>query len=353
MKSRLPTVRFSKPSAPFMELNRPFFDPVGQDDLVEESARLYEIYRRQPPRTACKNCATPLGPATFIKQNISYYVCDVCGHLTGHYEDTEEFYRACFSDDGGAIVASHYAAADRTAFEQRVAAVYAPKLDFLWDVLVADGADPKVLGYADVGTGLGHFIKAMLDRGIRRATGYEPSSLLVQQGNELLGDHHLEVLAIPELAALAPQLKAEVITMVFVLEHLQDPRGILEAFARNPAVRYLLISVPVHSPSGYFELMFPTVYERHLSGHTHLYTDQSLQWLCNKVGLERIGEWWFGADAMDLFRSCRTRLRQLGQPQGAIRDWEQMMIPLIDGFQETMDRHKVSSEIHLVLKVHR
>ncbi len=345
--------RFGKPSAPFLELNRPFFDPAAQDRFVAESAALYEIYRRQQPRTACKNCAAPIGPVAFVKQSVPYHLCARCGHLSGHFEDSEEFYRAMFSDHGGAVVAGHYAAPDRSAFDARVAAIYRPKMDFLWDAIAADGADPKTLAYVDIGTGLGHFVQAMRERGVARAYGYEASQALVEQGNALLGARYLDLLLIAELAALVPRLEAEVVTMVFVLEHLVDPRGILQALARNQSVRYLLVAVPVHSPSCYFELMFPTVYERHLSGHTHLYTDSSLRWLTGQVGLERIAEWWFGADAMDLFRACRTRMHQLGQPREAMRDWEAMMTPVIDGFQLAMDRHKVSSEVHVVLKVRR
>lgn len=353
MTPSLPIVRFSKPSAPFLELQRNFFDPVEQDALVEESSRLYDLYRSQPPRRVCKNCGAPMGPPTFVKQDISYHVCPDCTHLNGYYEDTEPFYRAFFSDDGGEHVAGHYTAPDREAFEQRVEAVYRAKLDFIWDVIEADGVDPKALAYADVGTGLGHFIQAMLDRGISRARGYEPARLLVDQGNELLGGDYLEELKIPDLDVLLPDLDANVITLIFVLEHLLDPRGTLEAMRRNPNTQYILIAVPVHSPSCYFELLFPSVYERHLSGHTHLYTDKSLRWLCDQVGLDVIGEWWFGADAMDLFRSGRTRMHQLEQPETGIRDWEQMMAPLIDGIQETMDRNKVPSEVHFLTKVRR
>ena len=348
-----PIVRYGKPSLPFMDLARPFFDPAGQDYFVEESRHVYEVYKRQPVRTACKNCSAPLGPVAFAKQEVPYHLCAACGHLTGHYEDTESFYRTLFSDNDGAIVAGHYAAPDRAAFDARVDVIYRPKMDFLAEVLAADGVDPARLGYADIGTGLGHFVQAMLDCGATRCRGYEASRTLVEQGNRILGGNYLDLLRIPDLAQVIPSLEAEVVTMVFVLEHLMDPRGILEALKRNPRVRYLLVAVPVHSPACYVELMFPTVYERHLSGHTHLYTDRSLRWLCDAVGLERIGEWWFGADAMDLLRSFRTRMHQLGQPKAAQKDWEAMMIPIIDGFQRSIDDAKVSSEVHLVLKVPR
>jgi hypothetical protein len=353
VKESLPIIRYGKPSAPFLDLKRNFFDPVQQDELIKESGRLYDIYRAQPPRTRCKNCEAPMGPVTFVKQNISYHICPECTHLNGYYEDTEPFYRAFFSDNGGEVVASHYSAPDRDAFEQRVAAVYRPKLDFLWDAVEADGVDPKNLSYADVGAGLGHLIKAMLDRGITRAKGYEPAQLLVNQGNDLLGGPYLEELNIPDLARLIPKLTANVVTLIFVLEHLLDPRGTLEAMARNPNIQYILVSVPVHSPSDYFEMLFPTVYERHLSGHTHLYTDTSMRWLCDKVGLDVIGAWWFGADAMDLFRAGRTRMHQLGQPEAAIRNWERMVLPIIDGLQEVIDRSLSTSELHFVMKVRR
>ena len=353
MKESLPIIRYGKPSGPLLALDRDFFDPVLQDDLVKQSARLYDVYRAQPPRSNCKNCGAPIGPVTFVKQNISYHACPQCTHLNGYYQDTEAVHRAFFSDDDGKVVAGDYWDNDIKEFDRRVGVIYRPKLDFLWDVIAADGADPASLSYADIGAGLGHTIKAMLDRGITRAKGYEPARLMVNQANQLLGGPYLEELRIPDLAALIPKLDANVVTLIFVLEHLLDPRGTLEALARNPKVQYLLVSVPVHSMCDYFEVMFPTVYERHLSGHTHLYTDTSMRWLCDQVGLDVLGAWWFGADAMDLYRSCRTRLHQMGQPKAAMESWERMILPVIDGIQEVIDRSLVTSELHFVMKVRR
>src|SRR5690606_38364668 len=143
--------------------------------------------------------------------------------------------------------ASHYAAPDRAAFDQRVNAIYTPKLDFLWEVLEADEVNPADLTYADIGTGLGHFIQSMLNRGITRVRGYEPARLLVDQGNQMLVGDYLEELKIPDLPGLIPRLRVDVVTMIFVLEHIQDPRGTLDALVRNPSIRYLLVAVPVHS----------------------------------------------------------------------------------------------------------
>jgi hypothetical protein len=354
MINDIPIVRFGKPSGPLLSLDRSFFDPAKQDRMMADREHLRTLYRQQPPRTECKNCASILGGPLFVKKHVEYLLCSNCGHLNGRHQDTEEFYRSYFSDEGGAVVAAHYSAADRASYKDRVTAIYRPKVDFLKEVINANGADANTLSYLDIGAGGGHFVGALLDGGVvGEAIGYEASRLLVDEGNAMLGGEYLKQIEIPGLPELLSKTKASVACLIFTLEHLLEPRRALEALCRSSSVQYVLIAVPVHSPSSYLELVFPTVFERHLFGHTHLYTEQSLRWLCDAVGLDPIGEWWFGADAVDLFRSCRTRIYQMEQPAEAIKDWEAMMLPMIDGFQQVIDRHKISSEVHFVCKVRR
>ena len=88
--------------------------------------------------------------------------------------------------------------------------------------------------------------------------------------------------------------------MIGVLEHLQEPREVLHAICSNPTIRYIYISVPMFSLSVYLKAVSPEVFHRQLgAGHTHLYTDSSLDWMCKEFGLERVGGWWFGTDIVD------------------------------------------------------
>ena len=56
------------------------------------------------------------------------------------------------------------------------------------------------------------------------------------------------------------------------------------------------------------ENIFQDVFPRQLSGgHTHLYTNKSILYLVNEFNLKIKGEWWFGTDFSDLFRSLITK----------------------------------------------
>ena len=69
-------------------------------------------------------------------------------------------------------------------------------------------------------------------------------------------------------------------------------------------MKYLYICVPLFSLSAIIENSFKDVYPRQLGGpHTHLYTKESLYYLAKKYKLKIIGEWWFGTDFPDLYRS--------------------------------------------------
>jgi len=275
-----PHICCGKPSAPMLTLGLDFFDPHKQDACLQENKRIYELYRRQPLRTACKNCGLAIAPATFIKYDISYHLCENCGHLSGAYEDTAEYYKALFTDNGGDFIARQYSAEDRQQYDCRVAEVYAPKVDFLHECLQRHGASVDDLSYADIGAGSGYLVSALLNAGCTRVRGYEASTRQVAFGNMMLGRKCLEPLDITGLEQMAADIDAHVVTLVFVLEHLLHPYRILESLSKNPAVRYILLAVPVHSLACYIELMFPSVFQRQLFTHTHLYSDKSLAWLC-------------------------------------------------------------------------
>lgn len=350
MSDKLPIIRYGKPGTPLAEIGRHFFDPLEQQALVDENQRIYDVYRRQPKRKACKNCGSTLDEAAFFKQDILYFRCDFCDHLNGEFEDTVEFYEYQFTENGGELTAGHYAAPDQEVYARRVDTIYQPKVEFLVEALRADGARLEDLSVADIGAGTGHFVKAMRDFGVEEVRGYEVSEMQVEAGNQMIGEPLLKTMGINGLDDLVTSVSAEVVTMVFVLEHLINPYETLKALKENPTIKYLLVAVPTHSPAAYVEMMFPTVYERHLAAHTHLYTDRSLTYLCDQIGLDRIGEWWFGADAMDLFRSVQTRMHQLGQPERAFGEWNDMIMPIVDNIQYEFDCRKYSSEVHLILK---
>ena len=79
-------------------------------------------------------------------------------------------------------------------------------------------------------------------------------------------------------------------------------------------------------------MIFPTVFHRNLAcGHTHLYTDASLNWLCREFGFNRVAEWWFGTDVVDWYRSVMVRARQQPETARMADEWADLWAPAIDG----------------------
>ena len=71
---------------------------------------------------------------------------------------------------------------------------------------------------------------------------------------------------------------------------------------------YLFISVPTFSFSVFLENANQDIFPRQLSGgHTHLYTEESLNYLAKKNKLKIIAEWWFGSDMADLLRTIYVK----------------------------------------------
>ncbi len=180
--------------------------------------------------------------------------------------------------------------------------------------------------------------------------GYEVSEAQVAFAKAMARGIDIRSHKMDEMPSIAHTVEAHVISMIGVLEHLQNPREILKLIKDNPAARYLYLSLPLYSPTVCFEAVFPSVMQRHLSAtHTHLYTNSSIEWLCQEFKMKRVAEWWFGTDILDLFRSIHVVLGQSGQAAPLRAKWEESFVPMIDELQAVIDRHKQASEVHLLL----
>lgn len=342
-------IRYGKSAEALLAHKQDFFR--DNDNLLREGRRIGDIYRAQPARTACKCCATPLAGASFVKQGITYIVCGRCGHLNGAHEDSAEFCTALYTEAGGAAYAKTYSADDRDAYRRRVQDIYVPKAEFLRDALAEAGHDAAALRYADLGAGSGYFVAAMRELGFSKAVGYEASEVQSGLANAMIGEGAVRRHELDDVVSLASALDADVVSMIGVLEHVREPRELLTALQANTKVGYLYLSVPLFSACVFFEMVFPDVFQRQLSAaHTHLYTESSLDWTCREFGMTRAAEWWFGTDMVDLFRALSVRLEKNSELNGMSDHWARIFAPAIDGLQLALDRKKLSSEVHMLLR---
>lgn len=169
--------------------------------------------------------------------------------------------------------------------------------------------DMKVL---DVGAGSGYFIKALLNNGFNSVKGYEVSNQQTTFANEMLNSNIVDEIEMDNLLNLIKNTNLEIISMIGVLEHLTNPREILKAISGNRNIKYYYLSLPLFSFSVLFELLNEDYFNRQLSGgHTHLYTNESIDYFCEEFKLEIISKWFFCADAMDLFRFSLLKMNSV------------------------------------------
>ena len=323
--------KFSKESLSIREIKEDFF--LENKKLLDEAISINKFYISQKKRKYCKNCGEEIKQQDFVSFGVPYSICEKCGHVNGMYEDSEEFVRYLYADDQG----DNYKKAYLKNYEQRVKSIYLPKVEFLSEVV---GNNFSV---RDVGCGGGHFLRACELKGIK-AEGIDTSQSLIELGKSKL---HTNTLELGDIKSFEDYIEnsTSVVSMIGVLEHLRTPNKAIEAFKRSEA-KYLYISVPLFGLSVFIEHVFPDVFPRHLRGpHTHLYTKESLKYLEKKHDLKIIGEWWFGLDIMDLYRSVCT---QTSGSERFTKSLKPILGDNIDELQHVLDKNKVCSEVHLV-----
>lgn len=331
--------KFSKPFASLRTLKADFFENNRAN--LEKVRKINAVYRSQDKRQACKVCDARIGSADIVNSGIEYSICEVCGHLNGLYADTKEFEQAIYVEhsDGYAI---NYLQGD---YNKRVAAIYEPKVDFLLDVLSEFPVNPITI--SDFGCGGGYFVKAAQNKGIA-ATGYDVSPVLIEAGNKMTADS-LVLVDSENIYQAVTDTDSTVVSAIGVMEHLSEPNRFLQCFVTSRAT-FLYLSLPLFSLSVFLENSFPSVFPRQLSGgHTHLYTKESVEFFTRQFGLEVLGSWWFGTDAMDLLRSLLVQGQINGSSEKALHLLDEKLGGILDDLQSELDRAYFCSEVHVVL----
>lgn len=343
--------KFGKSFKDIADLKTSFFQ--DNENHLQRSLRYANLYIKQPKREYCKICETVLSNGiSFIKHGIPYAVCVRCGQLNGLHQDTDAFCEAVYTSQNGKEYAENYAEGDAKAYIHRRDAIYRPKAEFLLDILRRAGEQPEKMSFADMGAGAGYFVSAMEDLGIRNINGYEVGKTQVDLGNWMMPSSPLKLIQLHETIHVVESLSCEVMSFVGVFEHLQDPRGVLSAMKKNPNVKYFYFCVPMFSPCIYNEMAFPGIMPRQLTvGHTHLFTKSSIEYLEQEFSLKRLGAWWFGTDMMDYYRSIQVTLANNKDMEQMAFAWTELFEVVLDDMQLAIDRHRESSQVHMVMRV--
>jgi len=346
-------IKFSKPNAEYISIKSELLSEEGNSTWVEAAKKISAVYRQQPSRTQCVACDETIGDPIFTLHEVEYAVCSRCGHLNGIYEDTAEFTEGLYEEDGSDNV-KVYGEETKEAYWSRVQDIYAPKADFLFESLAEVGESPDKLRYIDIGAGGGHFVAALRKKGLVESIGYEASVGLVDNANAVQDAQVLRVIPSSDLNGLVEDLDCDVLTMIFSLEHIREVRGFLQALRDNRRIKYFFFSVPLFNPSVFLEIASPEIMPRTAgAGHTHLFSSSSIDHICQEFGLKRASEWWFGGNAFDLYRQSALRLQMTGSGEKCVEEFKAMMLPLVDDLQQVFDKHRRSSEVHVLTALDR
>ena len=178
--------------------------------------------------------------------------------------------------------------------------------------------------------------------------GYDPNLQLIKLGNKFIKINKIFCKEIDNCKNEIISSKHNVLSAIGVLEHLENPIEMIKLFQKSNK-KYLYISVPLFSLSVFIENVFNQIYPRHLGGpHTHLYSKKSLEFIAKKFKLKIIGEWWFGTDFPDLYRSLLLSLNY--KDKEFINYFNKIFLKNINKFQSIIDKEKFCSEAHLIFE---
>ena len=334
--------KYGKPFGNLNSMKKNFFD--NNDGMLEMADGMADILMNQPVRTTCKVCGTKLGDALFTSHRIGYIKCPKCNHLNSSHEDTDDFASKVYIEDD---YSKNYSSKDRDEYNKRLETIYIPKAEFLKDSLAKENInDIKIL---DIGAGCGYFVAASRKLGMN-ADGIEVSENQVNYGNAMSDDTILTHVGLHDSIDFIEKTDANVVSAIGVLEHLINLKENLEAIKNNENIKYLYASVPMFSFSCAFEASHQQCYNRHTGGtHTHLFSNESIQYIADEMGFDIAYEWRFGSDINDLYRFLIVSLQKEGNPEFASY-FADKFVPLMDDLQLVLDKSEFSSELHFILK---
>lgn len=317
--------------------------------LVKHNKKLYDLYNNQPERKFCKICNGTGHRYQFHSHGVLYFCCNQCGHINGMHEDTEEYCRKLYENDDG-LFGSQYEDIDTDIYMERMETIYLPKAEFLKETLVSEGGvDVSALKFLDIGAGTGHFVYAMNKLGLD-AHGIEVDVHQVRHSQKLLSKDVIQHCPSEKMVDWIRTTKVDVITCIYAFEHITNVTEIFEAIRDNPSIRWIYFSVPMFSFTSMLQCVEPDVYARILhAAHTHIYTEESIAWICEHYGWKPLGEWRFGADAADILRTVEVKLEMQGDQELA-RVCHERFTGMIDDLQYAMDKKGFCSEIHILVE---
>jgi 2-polyprenyl-3-methyl-5-hydroxy-6-metoxy-1,4-benzoquinol methylase len=332
MKKKI--IKFSKSYKNIFNLKKDFINLNNFE--LKRVLKINNIHNKSKKRVKCKNCEIKLDKKKLFKSfDVDYKLCKICGHLNSNFQENEKLHKLLYKKKSNLSFGNVY----KNRYLERVNKIYIPKVNFLKEVI------DKPLKILDYGCGAGHFVYALELKKIK-SYGFEINDNVQKLVPKKIKK---KIFYSGDLIDTINLNKINCLSLINVLEHLDNPNKILKDFKKSNA-KYLYISVPLFSFSVLIEHIFQGVFPKQLGGaHTHLYTEQSLNYIFKKFKLKILGEWWFGTDIADLMRSFIVQ-NKFYDKVSFNNLLNKFFNKHLDQMQNILDSKKNSQEVHIILK---
>ena len=337
---------YSKPSAD-IALETRDWSSREQETLSMQRA-VSQHLKDAPVREQCLLCASTLSAAgLFHHRGIDYLSCKVCGHLQSAAR-LPPGYPWSIAGSGFETV---YPPLDVEAHASRRDRIYLPKLEWALARMEETGIgreEALASSWLELGCGGGYFLDALWRNGVTDLLGLDENESLVNNARSVVGEK--AVRCTHNMTAELSASPARIIVAFFVLEHLENAQDFWRLMAMKPAGTVFLLAVPTFGLSTMLEAAFDGYAARNLDSvvHTQLYTDRSLDHATAASGYEKVAEWLFGQDAVDLCRVLANRVGE-GCSDGMRAVLETRLAELVDPLQAAIDKNRLCDARHLLL----
>lgn len=269
-----------------------------------------------------------------------YGVCNNCGVARMLQIPDSQLLRDFYTD--GAFKAEKQPGADLIStdnFHERVNLISTPKVQH-----VLDNVKKPAPYWVDIGCGVGDLVQAANNLGAD-AIGYDIDIREINHGIAM--GANIENVDITDENAAELLGKADIISLISVIEHVSNPFQMLKSIVEHSKPdTTIVIEVPrFHSISSMTNLCFTDHVARHMlpPQHLSLFTDESFKYLADSLELSIDHVWYYGSDANEIFGTM------LQQSAMAERHFGDRIYALISDIQQVFDKHKLCDEMFVML----
>lgn len=234
------------------------------------------------------------------------------------------------------------------AFKKRVDIIVAPKVDFVLEVSKEAGLKPE--SWVDIGSGGGQLLWYVKSLGMTE-WGVESDKA---EYDFCVGKDLNVINSFVDPKKVDPAVedvisKADVVSMITVLEHIEDPKALIDYLASKMKKDALLvIEVPRHpSVSSYVCSIFTDVVYRHmdLPGHLQIFNEKTMELLFGE-NFTPVGKWCFGQGFSDLIN-----LPLVSNESAPIdQDLYSKIMAMNNDIQKIMDSNDLGDELLIIAK---